>query len=127
MAEAWTRHLKGNHIEPHSAGLKKHGMNPHALQVMAEAGVDMSRQHSKTLNELAGVTFDYVVTVCDHAHETCPVFPGKTQVVHVGFDDPPALTRHWPDGEEKLAIYRRVRDEIRRFVETLPASLESRR
>ncbi len=125
MAEGWTRHLKGQFIEPYSAGIEKHGMNPHALKVMAEAGVDMSRQYSKTLNEVAGVTFDYVITVCGHAHESCPIFPGKTKVIHVGFEDPPSLTRHLPDGEEKLAVYRRVRDEIRRFVETLPESLQS--
>ena len=70
-----------------------------------------------------GRAFDYVVTVCGHAHEQCPVFPGPTKALHVGFEDPPTLTRHLPDGEEKLAVYRRVRDEIRRFVETLPEAL----
>jgi arsenate reductase len=127
MAEGWTRHLKGHLIEPYSAGIEKHGMNPHALKVMAEAGVDLSRQYSKTLHELGGITFDYVITVCGHAHESCPVFPGKTRVVHVGFEDPPTLTRHLPDGEEKLAVYRRVRDEIRRFVESLPDCLQPER
>ncbi len=93
-------------------------MNPHAVEVMAEVGVDISQQRSKTLEELGSLTFDLVVTVCGHANEHCPVFPGKTKVVHVGFDDPPKLTEGMPDGEPKLAVYRRVRDEIRRFVES---------
>jgi arsenate reductase len=123
MAEGWARHLKPDVLEPSSAGIEKHGLNPHAVRVMAEAGVDIGRQHSKTVEELGAARFDLVVTVCGHANEHCPVFPGKAKVVHVGFDDPPKLTRHLPDGEEKLAVYRRVRDEIRRFVETLPESL----
>ena len=125
MAEGWARALKGDVVEAYSAGIEKHGMNPHAVKVMAEAGVDISKQYSKTLAEIGPVEFDYVVTVCGHADENCPVFPGKTRVVHVGFEDPPKLTKHLPDGEEKLAVYRRVRDEIRRFVETLPGSLKS--
>jgi arsenate reductase len=120
MAEGWARALKGEVIEAYSAGIEKHGMNPHAVKVMAETGVDISRQYSKTVAEIGPVEFDYVVTVCGHANENCPVFPVKTKVGHVGFEDPPTLTKHLPDGEEKLAVYRRVRDEIRRFVETLP-------
>jgi arsenate reductase len=123
MAEGWTRHLKGEAIEACSAGLEKHGMNPHAIQVMAEAGVDISRHFSKTPAEIGAVHFDYVVTVCGHASENCPIFQGQTTVVHAGFDDPPKLTQHLPDGEEKLAVYRRVRDQIRAYVETLPGSL----
>ena len=123
MAEGWAHQLKGDVIEPYSAGIEKHGMNPHAVKVMAEAGVDLSKHFSKTLEDLNGVVFDWVVTVCGHANEHCPIFPGKTRVVHVGFEDPPALTRHLADGEEKLAVYRRVRDEIRRFIETLPEAL----
>lgn len=126
MAEGWARHLKGDQIEAHSAGIEKHGMNPYAVKVMAEAGVDITGQRSKTLTELGPLAFDYVVTVCGHANEHCPVFPGKTKVVHVGFEDPPKLTKAMPDGEAKLAVYRRVRDEIRRFVETLPAALPNR-
>jgi arsenate reductase len=123
MAEGWARHLKAGVVVPCSAGIESHGLNPLAVRVMAEAGVDISGQISKTLDDLGGVPLDYVVTVCGHANEHCPVFPGKTRVVHVGFEDPPKLTAHLPDGEEKLAVYRRVRDEIRRFVETLPESL----
>ena len=125
MAEGWARALKGDCLEAYSAGLEKHGMNPCALKVMAEAGVDISQQYSKTPAEIGPVEFDYVVTVCGQADENCPIFPGKTRVVHMGFDDPPKLTKHLPDGEEKLAVYRRVRDEIRRFVGTLPDSLKS--
>jgi arsenate reductase (thioredoxin) len=123
MAEGWARHLRRDRMDAYSAGIEKHGMNPHAVKVMAEAGVDIGRQWSKTVAELDPVPFDYVVTVCGHAHEHCPVFPGQAKVVHAGFDDPPTLSAGWPDGEAKLAIYRRVRDEIRAFVETLPESL----
>jgi arsenate reductase len=125
MAEGWARHLKGQEIEAYSAGLQKHGLDPHAVKVMAEAGVDISGHYSKTPAEIGPVRFDYVVTVCGDANENCPIFPGKAKVVHVGFEDPPKLTKHLPDGEEKLAVYRRVRDEIRRFIETLPAALTS--
>ena len=124
MAEAWARTLKGDVIEPYSAGIEKHGMNPHAIKVMAEAGVGISNHYSKTPADLGPIQFDYVVTVCGHADENCPVFPGKTKVVHMGFEDPPKLTKHLPDGEEKLAVYRRVRDEIRAFVERLPGVLQ---
>jgi arsenate reductase len=123
MAEGWARHLKADLLEPCSAGIEKHGMNPHAVKVMAEAGVDISNQYSKTTADLGPVQFDYVVTVCGHANEHCPIFPGRAKVVHVGFEDPPKLTRHLPEGEEKLGVYRRVRDEICKFVETLPGSL----
>jgi arsenate reductase len=127
MAEGWARHLKRDVIEPYSAGIEKHGMNPHAVKVMAEVGVEISKQFSKTTEEIGPVEFDYVVTVCGHANEHCPVFPGKTKVMHVGFDDPPKLTQHLADGEEKLAVYRRVRDEIRKFVERLPNGFEQQK
>jgi arsenate reductase len=123
MAEGWARHLKADVIEAYSAGIEKHGMNPHAVKVMAEAGVDISKHYSKTPEESGPVQYDYIVTVCGHANEHCPVFPGRAKVVQVGFEDPPALTKHLPDGEEKLAVYRRVRDEIRHFVERLPEAL----
>ncbi|MEI8140791.1 MAG: arsenate reductase ArsC [bacterium] len=123
MAEGWARHLKGDVIEAYSAGIETHGMNPSAMKVMAEAGVDISGQHSKHVDELKDVAFDYVVTVCDNAHESCPLFPGNTQVVHVGFQDPPRMAKEVKTDEEKLDCYRRVRDEIRKFVETLPEAL----
>ncbi len=120
MAEGWTRHLKGDVIEAYSAGIETHGLNPNAVEVMKEAGVDISSHTSKTTAGLGDVTFDYVVTVCGHADEHCPYFPAKTKVVHRGFDDPPKLAAGARDHEEELSHYRRVRDEIRTFVETLP-------
>ncbi len=123
MAEGWARALKGDEIEAYSAGIEKHGLNPSAVKVMAEAGVDISGHHSKTLDELEHVAFDVVVTVCGHAHETCPVFPRQARVVHVGFDDPPKLAKGETDPEAALAHYRRVRDEIRAFVATLPGAV----
>lgn len=126
MAEGWTRALKGDRIDAFSAGIETHGLNPRAVQVMAEAGVDISGHRSKTVADLPTKEFDWVVTVCDHAHESCPLFPGKTKVVHVGFDDPPRLSKGARTEEEALAPYRRVRDEIKAFVETLPERLEGR-
>jgi len=126
MAEGWARYLKGDMIEPYSAGVEVHGLNPNAVKVMGEAGVDISGHLSKHLDELKDIDFDYVVTVCDNAHESCPMFPGETQIVHVGFDDPPRLARAAKTEEEGLEIYRRVRDEIRRFVERLPESLKTK-
>ena len=123
MAEGWARTLKGDVIEAYSAGIETHGLNPNAVKVMAQAGVDISGHRSKLLDSLADVDFDFVVTVCDNAHESCPIFPRKTKVVHVGFDDPPRLARELKTDEEKLNAYRRVRDEIKAFIETLPEGL----
>ena len=123
MAEGWARHLRGDRIEAFSAGIEAHGLNPDAVRVMAEAGVDISGQRSKRVGDLLGVEFDYVVTVCDNAREACPVFPGRAKIVHVGFDDPPRLAAGARTEEERLAPYRRVRDAIRAFVETLPDGL----
>jgi len=120
MAEGWARLLRGDLVEAYSAGIECHGMNPNAVMVMAEAGVDISNQHSKLVEELSGVDFDYIVTVCGHAHEHCPVFGGHAKVVHVGFDDPPALAKNAATSEEALRHYRRVRDEIHDFVSRLP-------
>lgn len=125
MAEGWARHLKGDVLEPYSAGIETHGLNPRAVRVMAEAGVDISGHRSKHVDELREVPFDYVVTVCDHAHESCPLFGGRTKVVHVGFDDPPRLAREAKTEEEALNYYRRVRDKIRAFVERLPGALQA--
>ena len=123
MAEGWARHLKGDVLEAHSAGTRKSQVNPLAARVMAEAGVDISAQWSKDVDEVKDIPFDVVVTVCGHAHENCPLFPGRTRVVHVGFDDPPKLAEKARSEEEALAHYRRVRDEIRAFVAGLPGSL----
>lgn len=124
MAEGWVNHLKRDLIEAHSAGIETHGLNPLAVRAMAEAGVDISHHHSKLARDFIGQPWDYVVTVCGHAHETCPYFPGPVKIVHVGFDDPPALAKDAPDEETAMVPYRRVRDEIRAFVESLPDALE---
>ena len=124
MAEGWARHLKGDAVEPYSAGVKTHGLNPKAVRVMTEAGVDISNQKSQHIDEFKGLDLDYVVTVCDSAHESCPIFSGKTKVVHVSFDDPPRLEQDAKSEEEALSHYRRVRDEIRAFIETLPGELQ---
>ncbi|HBG28802.1 MAG: arsenate reductase [Planctomycetes bacterium GWF2_41_51] len=124
MAEGWARYLKNDCIEPYSAGIKTHGLNPNAVKVMAEAGVDISGQYSKHLDELKETNFDYVITVCDNAHESCPMFPRKTKVIHAGFDDPPRLAKETKTEEEALNIYRRVRDEIKAFIEKFPECLE---
>jgi arsenate reductase len=123
MAEGWARYLKSDLIEPYSAGIEIHGLNPNAVKVMAEAGVDISKQYSKHLDELKSIQFDWVVTVCDNANESCPFFPGNVKRYHVSFDDPPRLARSAKTEEEALGYYRRVRDEIRLFVESLPQSL----
>jgi arsenate reductase (thioredoxin) len=123
MAEGWTRHLRSDRVEAYSAGIEAHGLNSDAVRVMAESGVDISSYRSKLVGELHDVDFDYVVTVCGNAAESCPIFPGKVKVMHVGFDDPPRLAVEAKTEEERLAPYRRVRDEIKAFVETLPESL----
>ncbi len=125
MAEGWARHLKGDVIEPCSAGIETHGLNPNAVKVMAEAGVDISGHKSQHLDEFKDIDLDYVITVCDNAHESCPVFPGRTKVIHVGFDDPPRLAKEAATEEQALDAYRRVRDEIRAFIETLPEALRA--
>jgi arsenate reductase len=117
MAEGWARSLKRDSVEAYSAGVSPHGVNPLAIKVMAEAGVDISGQRSKHVDALRGIALDFVVTVCDQANEACPVFPGTAKRLHVGFDDPPRLARDAKTEEEALPHYRRVRDEIRRFVE----------
>ncbi|MCX7004901.1 MAG: arsenate reductase ArsC [bacterium] len=124
MAEGWARHLKRDVIEAYSAGIETHGLNPRAVKVMAEAGVDISGHHSKQVSELKDIAFDYVVTVCGHAHESCPFFAGNAKKMHVGFDDPPTLARDAKTEEEALAHYRRVCDEIRTFIAALPGILE---
>ena len=126
MAEGWTNHLKPDTLTAYSAGVETHGLNPRAVKVMAEVGIDISNNVSKLVADLpADLEFDYVVTVCGNAHENCPYFPAKTRVMHVGFDDPPTLTRTMTDEGSVLAVYRRVRDEIRSFVETLPESIQA--
>jgi len=121
MAEGWAKHLRSEDFDAYSAGIEKHGLNPNAVKVMAEAGVDISKHQSKLLSELA-VSFDLVLTVCGHAHESCPIFPGQTKVVHHGFDDPPKLAKEATSEAEALGHYRRVRDEIKAYIQHLKIS-----
>ena len=125
MAEGWARILRPGAIEAYSAGTQPQGINSLAIKVMGEAGVDITGQHSKHVDELRSIPFDYVITVCDHANEACPVFPGKTRRLHAGFDDPPRLAKNASSEIEVLDHYRRVRDEIRAFIETLPERFNS--
>jgi arsenate reductase len=128
MAEGWTRHLRGDLIETWSAGTVPKSLDPRAVEVMREAGVDISEHRSKAVDDLLDVDIDCVVTVCDGAYESCPVFPGRARIVHRGFDDPPKLAEQAASEEEALLCYRRVRDEIREFVESLPEGIiEERR
>ena len=128
MAEGLTRHLKGDVIEAYSAGIETHGLNPNAVKVMAEIGIDITDQKSQNITEFKDVALDVVVTVCGHAHETCPFFPADCKVVHVGFDDPPKMAKELAeqgaDEEAQLDCYRQVRDQIRAYVKTLPGVLE---
>lgn len=128
MAEGWARHLKGDVLNAYSAGIETHGLNPNAVRVMKEAGVDISSHTSQLLSEFDDINFDVVVTVCGHAHETCPYFPGNAKVVHVGFPDPPAMAKELAENgaseEEQLECYRNVRDEIKEYIETLPEALK---
>jgi arsenate reductase len=123
MAEGWLRHLKGDKFIAYSAGIETHGLNPNAVAVMREAGVDISQKQSQTLDQV-GVEPDVIITVCGHADETCPVLPAKTQKIHSGFDDPPKLAKNAKTEEEALDYYRRVRDEIRSFVETIEEAIK---
>jgi len=123
MAEGWARNLHGDRLMPSSAGTAPESVDPRAIVVMREVGVDLSGHLSKQVDDLVGSDFDAVVTVCDKAGGKCPVFPGKVKRLHAGFDDPPDLAAGAVDEEAALAHYRRVRDEIRAFVEKLPGVL----
>jgi len=124
MAEGWVRHLKKGILDAASAGVDPKGVDPLAVKVMAEAGVNISNQKSKGMDAFRDVHFDYVVTLCDHAKESCPFFPGESKQIHKGFDDPPNLSSSGEDEEEILGRYKRVRDEIRAFVEGMPELLD---
>ncbi len=121
MAEGWARHLKPDSIEAFSAGIKPIGLSSRAVKVMDEAGVDISAHQSKYIDDLAGIDFDYVVTVCDNARQQCPIFPGRVKMVHKSFEDP-----YFAEGTESeiMETFRKVRDQIKAFVETMPESLE---
>lgn len=124
MAEGWAKALRSDQLEAYSAGIEPHGVNPLAAKVMAEAGVDISSQYSKTLDDLPGVEYDWVITLCGHAQDNCPFFPGSVKRLHAGFDDPPKLAEDATTEEEALPHYRKVRDAIRTFVVGLPDTLK---
>lgn len=123
MAEGFARSLKGELIEPYSAGSRPGQLNPLAVRAMAEAGVDISGQAPKHVDVLMGIPFDYVITLCDEGARDCPIFPGAARKIHRGFDDPPRLAQNAVNEEDAMSHYRRVRDGIKAFVETLPWSL----
>jgi arsenate reductase len=123
MAEAWTRTLKGDVIDAYSAGTEPKGVDSLAVKAMAEVNIDISSYRSKSTTEFMDLKFDYVITLCDNAQKACPFFPAKTRVLHHGFEDPPALAAEARSEEEAMLHYRRIRDEIRAYVETLPESL----
>lgn len=121
MAEGWARHLRNETIDAYSAGIRPIGVSSRAIKVMAEVGVDISRQISENVDEFSEIEFDYVVTLCDNAAKSCPVFGGKAKVIHKPFVDP-----YFASGSEQeiVAVFRKVRDDIKAFIETLPWSLE---
>lgn len=123
MAEGWVKHFLSDTFEVFSAGIEKHGIDPLAVQVMSEAGIDIGFHESKLIDELDSKDFDYVITLCDHAKESCPLFPGEATMFHHGFDDPRTMTKTTSPFEERIEPYRRVRDEIRSFVRALPELL----
>ncbi len=116
MAEGWARHFHDDKLEVFSAGVEKHGLNQNAVRAMKEAGVDISSHFSKLLSELPDTNFDLVVTVCGNANERCPIFPGKTKVVHIPFADPPALAKNLSDEKQISNVYNKVCEQIRKFV-----------
>lgn len=124
MAEGFCRHFLSDIVEPYSAGIEPHGLNPLAVNVMREIGIDISHQYSKTVDDLGNRKFEFVITLCGHANENCPYFPAATKVIHRGFDDPPELAAEASNEEEALIHYRRVRDEIKDYILTLPVALD---
>ena len=127
IAEGFTRHLLKDKIDAYSAGINPKGIDPKATKVMAEVGIDISSQQSKSTNDLKDKEFDFVITLCDNAQKTCPTFPAKTSLFHMGFDDPPKLAENSKNEQEALEYYRRVRDEIKVFVEKLPDILRQKK
>lgn len=123
MAEAWTRHLWPDLFEVSSAGLKTRGLHKNSIKVMAEVGIDISRQVSKQLDSFLSLDFDYVITVCNQADDHSPIFSGATKRLHRGFDDPAQRVEHAKTPEEALSQYRRTRDEIGEFIRSLPGFL----
>ncbi|MBU3741662.1 MAG: arsenate reductase ArsC [Candidatus Kapabacteria bacterium] len=120
MAEGWARHLLSHQCVAYSAGITAKGLDPRAIEAMRRAGVDISRQRSQPIDQLPNIAFDIVVTVCDNARESCPVIPGVAVSIHRSFDDPPHLAQGMTD-DQAMIVYGRVRDQIRDFVQAMPA------
>jgi arsenate reductase len=127
MAEAFTRHLINDRIDAYSAGIAPKAVDPRAIKVMSEIGIDISSQQSKSTNDMKDMEFDFVITLCDNAQKTCPTFPANTSLFHMGFDDPPKLAANSQNEKEALEHYRRVRDEIKIFVKQLPDTLKQKK
>jgi len=117
MAEGLLRHDSGDRFEVESAGTKPSRVRLEAIQVMREIGIDISGHRSKSVDEFAGETFDYVLTVCDHAKESCPIYPGHSNRLHRNFQDPAAVEG---SEEQRLAAFRKVRDEIQMYLRSFP-------
>lgn len=124
MAEGLCRYYMGDRINCYSSGIEKHGLNPFAVIVMKELDIDISNHKSKVLDELENIDFDHVITVCGDAKERCPTFFNTPMLLHKGFDDPPKLAKNLKDNNEILFHYRRVRDEIKNYIFTLPDDLD---
>ena len=123
MAHGFADALLKDQFTSYSAGIESHGLNPSAVKVMEEVGIDISRNKSQTLNEFDHDQFDYVVAVCEHAAANCPEFSATTNVIMRKFDDPPKLAQHAETPEEALSYYRQVRDEIENWIKSLPAQI----
>jgi len=123
MAEAWTNKLKSEKIEAFSAGVSPRPVDPRTIKVMAEVGIDISRARSKDVSEFKGTAFDYVITLCGDAQESCPLFPGSVRKLHKGFEDPVRLAVASQTEEEAMAHYRRIGEGIREFVAGMPGNL----
>ena len=126
-AEGWAKHLSGDRVDAYSAGTEPRGVDPRAVKAMAEAGVDISKYRSKSVTDLPNIEFDYVVTLCDDAQQACPFFPAKTAIVHHSFEDPPRLAVNATNEEEAMSHYRRIRDEIKAYIEAMIDSLKQKK
>jgi arsenate reductase (thioredoxin) len=122
MAEGLLRHDAGERFEVASAGTRPSRVRPEAIAVMRELGIDISGHRSKSVDEFAGQKFDYVLTVCDNARETCPIYPGHANRLHHSFEDPAAVEAATGSDDERLAAFRRVRDEIRKYLRDFPVT-----
>jgi arsenate reductase len=127
MAEGFARLLIKDRVDAYSAGTVPKAVDPRAIKAMSEIGIDISCQKSKSTDDIQNTEFDFVITLCDNAQKTCPTFPAKTSIFHMGFDDPPKLAADCRNEDEAMGHYRRVRDEIKVFVEHLTDTLKQKK